>query len=82
MHFDFYTKAVLTVIAGALVVLAAQNASGPSRAQSDPVQKVQICNGDGVTCAPVFTQTGLGIGIPVFAAQAGPWNVTAFPPRN
>jgi hypothetical protein len=47
---DRYTKAVLTVIAGALVTLAAQNAIGTGRASFDPVTKVQICGAKGWEC--------------------------------
>jgi hypothetical protein len=48
---DRYTKAVLTVIAGALVALVGQNAIAPGRA-ADPdlfPRKVQIC--DDMRCA-------------------------------
>jgi hypothetical protein len=41
---DYYTKIVLTVIAGALVVLVAQNAIQKSNAQFGNPQKVQICD--------------------------------------
>ncbi len=54
---DRYTKAVLTVIAVALLALAAENAIRPAAAQSDQIQKVQIC--DTQNCAslsPVETQ--------------------------
>jgi hypothetical protein len=44
---EFYTKAVLTVIAGALVVLCVQNGMGAAYAGFDvpeaQVQKVTIC---------------------------------------
>ena len=41
---DAYTKTVLTVIAAALVTIAAQNALRPAVAQPDQLQKVQICD--------------------------------------
>jgi hypothetical protein len=42
---DRYTKAVLTVIAAALVTLATQNAIHSSNAQlTNGVQKVAVCN--------------------------------------
>ena len=40
---DRYTKTVLTVIAGALLALVAQNAIHSAVAQSD-IQNVQICD--------------------------------------
>jgi len=46
---DRYSKAVLTVIALALVALVAQNAVRSSVAETTDVQKVQIC--DGQNCA-------------------------------
>jgi hypothetical protein len=56
MHSDLYTKAVLTVIAGALVALLMQNAIGTSNAQQQ-VSKMQICNVDGSICAGVGNRT-------------------------
>jgi hypothetical protein len=41
---DRYTKAVLTVIAVALLMLVAQNAIRTASAQGDQVQKVQVCD--------------------------------------
>jgi hypothetical protein len=50
---DRYTKAVLTIIAAALVALVAQNMSGGSRADS-AVQKVVICGDEaGSNCVGV-----------------------------
>jgi hypothetical protein len=43
---DRYTKTVLTVIAAALVVIAAQHAVDRSQAATD-IQKVQICDDQG-----------------------------------
>lgn len=46
---DLYTKSVLTVIAGALVVLCAQNMTTSAQAGADAaVQKVTICVETGV----------------------------------
>jgi len=57
---DRYTRAVLTVIAGALCVLAAQNAGvGRAQAQSSDVQKVAICDVGGKICAQLV-RTALG----------------------
>ena len=85
MYLDVYTKVVLTVIAGALVVLAAQNAIGTSRAQSDQVQKVQICSNDGINCAAVG-QPAMGgqdpIGVAAYAFQTAPWTVTNVNPAK
>ena len=50
MATDRYTKTVLTVIAAALVALAAQHAVQPSNAATDTVQKVAICDVSGTTC--------------------------------
>lgn len=46
---DRYTKAVLTIIAAALVAIAAQNAMGPLNAQQG-VQRVAICDTMGSAC--------------------------------
>jgi hypothetical protein len=52
MSTDRHTKAVLTVIAAALVSLVAQNTIRPARAVlGDNVQKVAICDQFGTTCA-------------------------------
>lgn len=54
---DRYTKAVLTVIAAALLVLVGQNLVGPTRAQLG-TQQVEICGGLGqcITLSPVNRQ--------------------------
>ena len=56
---DRYTKTVLTVIAGALVAIVAQNAIKASHAQSDEIHRVAICNLRAVpaACANI-TQVG------------------------
>lgn len=62
MQIDRYTKMVLTVIAGALVVLAAENAMRQAQAQAQTqtqaqapagIMKVAICNEDGSLCTKV-----------------------------
>jgi hypothetical protein len=56
---DRYTKAVLTVIAAALVLLAIQGAATQSRAQFnrfDEILKVQIC--DPIGCAALLPTGG------------------------
>jgi hypothetical protein len=54
MPIDRYTKAVLTVIAGALIGIFAQNATKISQAQQPQLQKVAICsNGNPNLCANV-----------------------------
>lgn len=66
---DRYTKAVLTVIAAALCVLAVQNAVTPSQAQlggttppapgaPGTVQRVAVCDVSGTRCAGI--EAGLG----------------------
>jgi hypothetical protein len=44
---DKYTKGVLTVIAAALVVLVVEQGIGRVSAQTDRIQKVQICDHSG-----------------------------------
>jgi hypothetical protein len=46
---DRFTKAVLTVIAIAMIVLIAQNAISVSRAKEGDLQKVHYC--DSLSCA-------------------------------
>lgn len=41
---DRYTKAVLTIIAGALVVIASENAIQSSRGAQSDLQKVALCD--------------------------------------
>jgi hypothetical protein len=54
MQIDRYTKVVLTIIAGALVVVAAENAMKQAQAQTQPgVMKVAICSEDGSRCTGV-----------------------------
>lgn len=70
MGVDRYTKAVLTVIAAALCVLAVQNAVAPSHAQlgaapGSTVQRVAVCDVSGTRCAGI--EAGLGRG----AAESG-----------
>jgi hypothetical protein len=57
MHIDIYTKAVLTVIACCLLVIAAENILGPARAQSTAaVQKVAICRENGSACVAINSE--------------------------
>jgi len=60
MQTDCYTKAVLTVIATALVCIAAQNAVHGAKAQMDGPQRVQICDPVG-NCAGLAAQTVMGV---------------------
>ena len=59
MPTDRYTKTVLTVIAGALVAIVAQNAINVSHAQNDEIRRVAICDLRAVpaACANI-TQVG------------------------
>jgi hypothetical protein len=82
MRPDFYTKAILTVIACALVALVAQNAGiGTVRAQSDQVQKVQLCSQSDPSLAPVCADVGsvtnskgvkIGFGLATLAVPYAP----------
>lgn len=53
MKIDRYSKAILTIIAAALVAMAAENLVRPSVAQTG-VSKVAICELDGRNCAGTF----------------------------
>jgi hypothetical protein len=72
MIVDRYTRFVLTVIALALCVIAAQNFIGVSNAQFSAPQKVQICDTDQcLSLSPVRQKTSAGIrfltwALPVF----------------
>jgi hypothetical protein len=57
MPADRYTKTVLTVIAGALVAIVAQNTIKASHAQ-DGVQRVAICDLRAIACANVVDVAG------------------------
>ncbi len=52
---DSYTRGILTVIAAALVVLVFQNAVGRVNAQSDRLQKVQLCDESGCVGVTPYT---------------------------
>ena len=53
MHVDYYTKAVLTIIAAALTISAMQNMVNVSNAQQSIIQKVAICDENGEQCASI-----------------------------
>ena len=58
---DRYTKAVLTVIAAALVALVAQGAIRQSRAANEhDVQKVMICDDQNSDCVRLSYSTKAG----------------------
>jgi hypothetical protein len=58
---DAYTKSVLTIIAGALVVIAVQNAIPEANAQRERPMQVTICDPRGTECA----------GLPIFRGSIG-----------
>ncbi len=66
---DQFTKSVLTVIAAALVVLVAQNAIGPSKAQNAGVQKIAICTESGSYCAGIQYVNDRAGGLSISRAQ-------------
>jgi len=59
MRIDWYTRAVLTIIAAALVANVAQDYVLPARAAD--VQRVAVCNAIGTSCASVSGSTGLEV---------------------
>jgi hypothetical protein len=74
---DRYTKAVLSVIAAALVALVAQNVYRPSFAQSSGLQQVQICDTQHCADLQVATvsvsksaQLGVTYGLPVVMPES------------
>lgn len=69
---DRYTKSVLTVIAAALVVIAAQSFTQPSTAQTNAIQKVQICDSIG-RCAKLRA-----IGLPSPSSLPTEWGLSVF----
>ena len=58
MTIDNYTKFIMTVIAGALVVIALKGTGiiPTATAQSNVVQKVQVCDETGSSCAAVYRE--------------------------
>ena len=64
MMVDQYTKSVLTAIALALTIIAAQNAIGPSVAQQG-LQKVQLCDDLSHCIQLAITGSGDHRGVPV-----------------
>jgi len=61
VEIDRYTKIVLTVIAAALVANVAQDYIMPARAAE--LQRVAVCDMNGVTCASVSGREGLEVKI-------------------
>ena len=57
MQIDRYTKAMLTLIAGSLLALVAQNAIRSAGAESAGLTKVVICDPEAERCARVV-ETG------------------------
>jgi len=70
---DRYTKAVLTVIAAALLALVVQNAVHTASAQGGQVQKVQIC--DSQNCADLSPIVDVSSG-----RIATTWGLSVAPP--
>jgi hypothetical protein len=64
---DGYLKAVLTVIAVALLALVVENGATVSRADSEPT-KVQVCNSQGL-CAGVEERYFSASGSPAHVLQ-------------
>jgi hypothetical protein len=68
---DIYTKSLLTIIAAALVVIAAQQFVRSADAQRE-IQRVQICDTMGcVKLSPIYTKSG-GMGITGWALAVAP----------
>jgi len=63
---DIYSKAIFTVIAVALCVLAIENAGSRARAEriarAGDIQRIAICSPDGNRCAEV-AQGGSALGV-------------------
>ena len=55
MQIDNYTKFIMTIIAGALVVIALKGTGliPTANAHSGSVHKIAICNSDGSECAEI-----------------------------
>ena len=64
MMMDRYTKSILTAIALTLMIIAAQNAIGPSVAQQG-LQKVQLCDDLSHCIQLAATGSGDHRGVPV-----------------
>jgi len=54
---DIYSKAIFTVIAFALCILAIENVGSRARA-NDNIQRIAICSANGVRCADVDAASG------------------------
>lgn len=61
MSIDRYTKAMLTVIAGALIGIFAQNAIKVSQAQQPQLQKVVICSNENPNLCVNVANLGQGV---------------------
>lgn len=62
MRVDWYTKAVLTVIAVALSAIAIQNATGTAVAQGpNQPPRISICSEDGARCAYIDGRNRLSV---------------------
>jgi hypothetical protein len=68
MNADVYTKAMLTIIAAALIGLVAQNAIGTVGAQQSAPQRVQICDISN-RCAHLRPHTTPGTGLVSYGLQ-------------
>lgn len=85
MNTDLYTKGVLTVIAVALLVIAARPVVQPATAQND-ITKVAICDITDGMCAPVNEDQGLfmtpGNGAAPTAVYADNGAMAVYPERD
>ena len=63
MQIDSYTKFIMTVIAGALVVIALKGTGiiPTANAHSGGVHKIAICNANGKKCATVNKKRGSAV---------------------
>ena len=63
MHIDNYTKFIMTVIAGALVVIALKGTGiiPTANAHAGGVHKISICNKTGERCAQIKEFKGYGL---------------------
>ncbi len=71
---DRYTKSILTVVAGALVVLVMQNTTFSATAQLAGPQKVQICDLSNCANLEPFIETSMGVTLHRWALDVVPLN--------